>query len=86
MRDYALSQIAPGINLLKLTILTGKRLRGRSGLIVSLLGLLVPSAAGNAATRGRQKSWFDTIIGQFPPKQQRLGATFLRAYHVRSGG
>jgi chromate transporter len=48
VRDYALSQIVPGINLLKLTILIGDRLRGRSGLIVSLLGLLVPSAAVTA--------------------------------------
>jgi len=48
VRNYALSQIAPGINLLKLTILIGNRLRGRSGLIVSLLGLLVPSAAVTA--------------------------------------
>jgi chromate transporter len=48
VRDYALSQIAPGINLLKLTILTGNRLRGRSGLIVALVGLLVPSAAVTA--------------------------------------
>ncbi|MDR3576475.1 MAG: chromate transporter [Anaerolineaceae bacterium] len=48
VRDYALSQIAPGINLLKLTILIGSRLRGRSGIIVSLLGLLVPSAAVTA--------------------------------------
>ncbi len=48
VRDYALSQIAPGINLLKLTILIGNRLRGRAGLIVSLLGLLVPSAAVTA--------------------------------------
>jgi chromate transporter len=48
VRDYALSQIAPGINLLKLTILIGNRLRGRSGLVVSLIGLLVPSAAVTA--------------------------------------
>jgi len=48
VRDYALAQIAPGINLLKLTILIGNRLRGRSGLLVSLLGLLLPSAAVTA--------------------------------------
>jgi chromate transporter len=48
VRDYALSQIAPGINLLKLTILIGNRLRGRSGLVVSLIGLLLPSAAVTA--------------------------------------
>jgi chromate transporter len=60
VRDYALSQIAPGINLLKMTILIGNRLRGRSGLIVSLLGLLVPSAAVTAV----MTAGFSAIRGQ----------------------
>jgi chromate transporter len=41
---WALVQIAPGINLLKLTILIGHRLRGWPGLIISCAGLLLPSA------------------------------------------
>jgi chromate transporter len=44
VRDWALAQISPGINLLKLTILVGRRLRGWPGLMVSGAGLLFPSA------------------------------------------
>ena len=42
-RDWALVQIAPGINLLALTILIGRRLRGVQGIAIALLGLLLPS-------------------------------------------
>ena len=44
MRTWALAQISPGINLLKLTILVGNRLRGWPGLIAGAAGLLIPSA------------------------------------------
>lgn len=44
VRDWALAQIAPGINLSKLTILIGHRLRGWPGLLVTTAGLLAPSA------------------------------------------
>ncbi|MCW3095311.1 MAG: chromate transporter [Chthonomonadaceae bacterium] len=44
-RLFALVQIAPGINLLALTILIGKRLLGWRGLLLSLFGLLLPSVA-----------------------------------------
>ena len=43
VRDWALCQIAPGINLLALTILIGRRLAGRAGIFLCLLGLLLPS-------------------------------------------
>lgn len=43
VRDWALCQIAPGINLLGLTILIGRRLAGLPGIGVALLGLLLPS-------------------------------------------
>ena len=42
-RDWALVQIAPGINLLALTILIGRRLRGVQGIAIALTGLLLPS-------------------------------------------
>ena len=42
-RDWALCQIAPGINLLGLTILIGRRLAGARGIFLCLLGLLLPS-------------------------------------------
>jgi chromate transporter len=41
----AMSQIAPGINLIANAILIGKRLAGRVGIAVSLVGLILPSAA-----------------------------------------
>jgi len=42
-RDWAICQIAPGINLLGLTILIGFRLARIRGIVVSLVGLLLPS-------------------------------------------
>ena len=42
-RDWALVQIVPGINLIALTILIGKRVAGWPGIGVCLLGLLLPS-------------------------------------------
>ncbi len=60
VRAWALVQISPGINLVKLTVLIGRHLRGWPGLVVSCAGLLVPSAtvtvlmtAGFAAVRGQ---------------------------------
>ncbi len=42
-RDWALVQVAPGINLLALTILIGKRLAGWRGILLCMIGLLLPS-------------------------------------------
>ncbi|MEZ4863662.1 MAG: chromate transporter [Caldilineaceae bacterium] len=42
--DWALCQAAPGINLLCMTILIGWRVAGWGGALVSLVGLLLPSA------------------------------------------
>ncbi len=44
LRAWSLSQIAPGINLIKLTILVGYHLRGWLGLIAATVGLLLPSS------------------------------------------
>lgn len=44
VHTWALSQISPGINLVKLTILVGRRLRGWPGMISAVAGLLLPSA------------------------------------------
>ena len=44
-RDWALCQIAPGINLLGLIILIGRRLAGARGITLCLVGLLLPSVA-----------------------------------------
>jgi chromate transporter len=43
VRSWALSQISPGINLLKLSALIGNRLRGRGGVAAAVLGLVLPS-------------------------------------------
>lgn len=42
-RDWAISQASPGINLLCITILLGRRVRGIAGALVALIGLLLPS-------------------------------------------
>ena len=43
-RLWNLCQVTPGINLIALTILIGKKLRGARGIAASLAGLLAPSA------------------------------------------
>src|SRR5438552_9179944 len=44
-RYWGICQIAPGINILALVILIGFRVSGAMGAFVSLIGLLLPSAA-----------------------------------------
>ncbi len=44
VRAWALAQMAPGINLLKLTMMIGFQLRGWPGLVLASAGLLLPSA------------------------------------------
>lgn len=44
-RAWALVQIAPGVNLIKLTALVGHGLRGWPGVVAALAGLLLPSTA-----------------------------------------
>ena len=55
VRDWALCQIAPGINLLGLTILIGRRLRGFPGVVLAQLGRsgVAASLAGTVAARSR---------------------------------
>lgn len=48
-RYWSLVQMAPGINLLGLTILLGRRAHGWSGVGASVLGLLAPSVTITAA-------------------------------------
>lgn len=45
MHAWALCQIAPGINLLALTVLIGRKLAGWKGIVLTLIGLLLPSTA-----------------------------------------
>lgn len=60
VRTWALAQISPGINLVKLTVLIGHRMRGWPGIVAAVGGMLVPSAlvtvlmtAGFAAIRNQ---------------------------------
>ena len=44
-RDWALCQAAPGINLLCMTILIGRKVAGLAGALVAMVGLLLPSVS-----------------------------------------
>lgn len=44
-RFWSLSQLSPGIILVGMSLLMGRRLAGTGGMIVSLVGILLPSAA-----------------------------------------
>ncbi len=48
VRIWALVQVSPGINLIKLTMIIGHRLRGWAGLLCSTLGLVVPTGLATA--------------------------------------
>lgn len=49
VRDWALCQVTPGINLLGLTTLIGRRLGGAWGIALALAGLLLPSVGVTVA-------------------------------------
>jgi len=42
---WAVSQVAPGINLFCLTILIGRHIAGFAGMVVCMLGLIIPSVS-----------------------------------------
>jgi len=44
IETYAISQVAPGVNLIKLTVLLGKKIRGWSGLLAATAGLVLPTS------------------------------------------
>lgn len=45
LKNWALSQMTPGIGLAKMTLIIGKRLHGWGGLAAAITGLMLPSAA-----------------------------------------
>jgi chromate transporter len=80
VRSWALSQISPGINLAKLTIIIGYHLRKWQGLAVCLAGLLLPSAtvtvlmtAGYSAMRNQP--WMQAAMRGILPATIGLGFT-----------
>lgn len=44
LETYVVSQVAPGVNLIKLTVLLGKKLRGWRGMLVATAALVVPTS------------------------------------------
>ncbi len=48
VRDFALCQLAPGVNILGIAVIFGRRLGGRFGIPLALAGLLLPSATVTA--------------------------------------
>ena len=61
-RFWSLVQIAPGINLLALTILIGRRTGGAKGILLALAGLLLPSAAVTVALTASYQRVQDTPL------------------------
>jgi chromate transporter len=60
LRTWALVQMAPGINLLKLTVLIGYKLRGWVGMVFAMVGLLLPSALATVL----MTAGYDMVRGQ----------------------
>lgn len=73
----AMSQIAPGINILSYTILIGRRLAGFLGVVVSLLGLILPSAAVTVLI-----SAIYTNISKFPRVHSALNTGFAAIFGI----
>jgi chromate transporter len=68
---FALSQIAPGPNILLMTIL-GWRIAGWSGLAVATLATIIPTSAlslvaGRAENRISHARWYSLMKRSFPP-------------------
>jgi chromate transporter len=73
----AISQIAPGINILSYTILIGRYLAGWAGIFVSLLGLILPSASITVAI-----SAIYTSISKFPRVHSALNTGFAAIFGI----
>lgn len=61
-RFWSLVQLAPGINLLALTILIGRRIAGTKGIALAVAGLLLPSAAVTVALTASYQRVQDTPL------------------------
>lgn len=70
-------QITPGINILAYTILIGKQLAGWRGITVSLIGLILPSAAITVGI-----SAIYTSISEFPRVQAALRTVFAAIFGI----
>ncbi len=84
-RDWALVQLAPGINLLALTILIGRKTGGARGIALALLGLLLPSvtlAIGLTALYGsvQHSPWVRAALRGIVPATVGIG--LLTAFQI----
>ena len=70
-------QITPGINIIAYTILIGKRLAGWVGILVSLIGLILPSAA---ITIGISAIYVS--ISKFPKVHSALHTVFAAIFGI----
>ena len=61
-RFWSLVQLAPGINLLALTILIGRRTAGAKGITLAVAGLLLPSAAVTVGLTASYQRVQDTLL------------------------
>ena len=80
VRAWALSQVSPGINLAKLTIIIGYHLRKWPGLLVCLAGLLLPSAGVTVVmtagyTALRDQAWMQAVMRGILPATIGLSFT-----------
>jgi len=94
VRDWAIVQISPGINLVKFTGLIGYRLLGWPGLATAMAGLLLPSAlvtvlmtAGFSAIRNlplvqaAMKGILPATVGLSVTMSIQMGQTLLSRAH-----
>lgn len=85
VRTWAFVQIAPGINLLKLTVMLGYRLRGWVGIVIAMAGLLLPSATVTVLmtagfTTIRNVPWIQAMMQGILPAA--IGLSFAMAVQM----
>jgi chromate transporter len=61
-RNWGICQIAPGINILGLVVLIGWRVQGAAGAVLSLGGLLLPSAAITVSLTSSYSSFREAAV------------------------
>ncbi len=76
-RILAMCQITPGMNIIAVTILIGKQLGSRMGIVVSLAGLMLPSAG---ITMGMAAIY--TTVSESSRAQAALRAVFAAIFGI----
>jgi chromate transporter len=84
-RLWALCQLAPGINLIALAILMGRRLAGSLGVVLSLTGMLLPSVAVTILITASYAHIRESAVAQAALRgilPATVGLGFLAAYRM----